>query len=262
MDINKLKAMQADLDLQAKKEIYENLPAALINFLKDDIVEHSLNEVKTRNSSVQSARVLNSWIEQGLLYVNENDKGKINRFTREEAIWLNLLNELRTFGVSLDKLKMIREELFKEYFPGFTLFRFNILRTILDNDQILVVFSDGGINLMSSNIYEVWLRKRILPTHININFAKLLNEIFPKNSFDSKIESSKFTENISSIKILYFLKTGDFEVFKFELIKDDIRLIENSNQLISNKELINSVTAGKYFKAEVTSNGKTFTFKA
>jgi len=262
MDIKKLKGMQADIELQAKKEIYDNLPDALINFLKDDIVKHSLNEVKTRNSSVQSARVLNSWIEQGLLYVDENDKGKINRFTREEAIWLNLLNELRTFGVSLDKLKMLREELFKECFPGFTLFRFSILRTILDNDQTLIIFSDGGIKLMSSKIYGSWLKQRMLPTHIHINFALLINGIFSKNSFDAKIESSMLLENISSIKILYFLKTGDFETFKFELTKGDIRLIENSKQLISNKDLINAVTTGKYFKAEVISNGRTFTLKA
>lgn len=261
MDIQKLKAMQVDLELQAKKEIYDNLPDELINFLKDDIVQYSLNEVKTRNNSAQSARVLNSWIEQGLLRVDVNDKGKVNRFTREETIWLNLLNELRVFGVSLDKLKMIREELFKESFPAFTLFRFTILRTILVNDQTLLVFSDGSIKLMSSNLYEKWLQRRMLPTHIHINFENLLRGIFPKNSFDLKIDTDKFLENTISMKILYFLKTGDFETFKFEITEGDVRLIEKATQFTSNKDLMDAVISERYFNAEVICDGKTFTIK-
>jgi len=262
MDIEKLKALQESIDLQAKKEIYDDLPQSLINFLKDDILHHSLDEVKTRNNSNQSARVLNNWIEQGILNVDENDKGKINRFSREEAIWLNLLNELRSFGVSIEKLKIIREALYKEYFPAFTLFRFSIVRTILEHDQTLIVFSDGSIKLISSNLYGDWSKLRMLPPYIHINFAILINEIFPQNSFATTVQNTELVMNKSIVKVFYFLKTGDFDTLKFEIQEGDVRLIENINQFLSNQTLIEAIITEKYFKIEVVSNGKKFIIKA
>lgn len=231
LDIEKLKAMQPALAMQASKEEYENLPEGLIHFLKDEILNFSLKEVKTRNNSEQSARVLNSWIEQGLVKVDENDKGKINRFVREESIWLNLADELRGFGVSLDKLKTIRQDLFIEHLPDFTPFRFTILWTIFGNNQFLVVFSDGTFSLMPERVYGFWLSKKILPSHLCVDFSKLLSEIFTKNSFDLNFYNNDVLENNHTVKILYFLKTGDFESFKLETFQRRYKINRKSKPI-------------------------------
>lgn len=261
LDIKKLIALQADLDKKAKQEIYENLPDGLIHFLKDDVINYSLDDIKTRNQSELSARVLNSWIDQGIVKVDGNDKGKINRFTREEALWLNLANELRSFGVSLDVIKTIREELFNEPFPHFTLFRYAIVSTIFDSGQLLILFPDGNFNVMSSELYKMWINGRGLPSHICIDFLNLLSAIFTENSFNEKITDREILEDNLCVKILYFLRTGDFETFKIEVTKGDVRLIESADQLASNLNLMSTVIKGNYLKAEVLSNGRLFLIK-
>lgn len=258
MDIKKLKAIQSELKEEVKKEIYNDLPDTVINFLKDEIIEFGLNNVKVRNLSNVTSRNISSWIEQGILKVEPDDKGKINRFTREESIWLYLVSNLRSFGVSLDKIKSIRHELFDEIFPSFSFFRFAIIRTILGSEQTLVVFSDGTTNLLPSKIYNIWINRKVLPPHIHVGFDGLLNDSFTKNSFDFEIEDDSVLENTNSLKILYFIKTGDFETIKIELKKDDVRLIENSKQLISNLELLNLILKENYNKIEIESNGRNF----
>lgn len=258
MDIKKIKATEAKINAEARKEIYEDLSDTVINFLKDEIVDHSLKKIKTRNNTTTSARIVNNWIEMGIINVDQEDRGKTNRFSKEETIWLHLTTELRNFGLSLEKIKLIRHELFNEFFPSFTFIRFAIIKTIFGNDNTLIVFSDGTTKMMSARIYNKWTQKAIFPSHINVGFVTILNLLFPKNSFDLNIENEKFLDNINNIRILYFLKTGDFDHIKIEITKGDIRLIENSEQLINNSDLLSLIIDGAYSNIEVLSNGKLF----
>lgn len=258
MDIKKIKAIEAKINAEARKEIYDDLSDSIINFLKDDVVDYSLKKIKTRNNTTTSARIVNNWIELGIVSVDNEDRGKTNRFSKEEIIWLHLATELRTFGLSLEKIKLLRHELFNEFFPSFTFIRFAIIKTIFGSDNTLIIFSDGTTKMMSSRIYDKWIHKAIFPSHINVGFVSILNHLFPRNSFDQNIESERFLGSINNIKILYFLKTGDFNHIKIEIAKGDIRLIENSEQLINNSDLLDLIVKGFYLNIEVLSNGKIF----
>lgn len=66
---------------------------------------------KARKKVSQSPRVLNSWVEQGV--INPIETGKKRTFNKMESIWFNLIIELKEFGLRLDKIKKINEYLFE-----------------------------------------------------------------------------------------------------------------------------------------------------
>lgn len=61
-----------------------------------------------------SARVLQNWYEKGLLPY-EKSKGKYHHFNFIELIWLFIVEELRSFGMSLENIRRVKEQLFEEY---------------------------------------------------------------------------------------------------------------------------------------------------
>ena len=72
----------------------------------------NLGEKKyTRKHLNVSYRWLNYWDNNGLLLTDNSDFGKWRKFSYEEFIWLELLRELREFGISAKQIIPIREQL-------------------------------------------------------------------------------------------------------------------------------------------------------
>ena len=59
--------------------------------------------------------------------------------------------------------------------------------------------------------------------------------------------------------MLYFLKTGDYQQIKIYVSDDDIRIIENSQNLLKNKELIQVISNWKFAKAEIKIDNEVLT---
>jgi len=51
--------------------------------------------------------------------------------------------------------------------------------------------------------------------------------------------------------ITVFFKTGDYKSIHLQINADDIRLIENSNSLAKNKDLMNVISSWNFNKAEI-----------
>ena len=58
-------------------------------------------------------------------------------------------------------------------------------------------------------------------------------------------------ENVEKLKLLFYLKTGEFKCIKFFLNEFDVRYIENSKHLLDNKELTCILSNWEFLKAEV-----------
>lgn len=72
-----------------------------------------------------SSRILNNWKNLGLLPNRLRIESSIYRFSFVELIWISIIKELREFGFSLPKIRLVEEILltsidYSEYFRGLT----------------------------------------------------------------------------------------------------------------------------------------------
>ena len=197
IDIQKLSSKEHldKLDQNSVLEILEDIPESLIQFSANPILNYCL-EKKFGLKDKPSPRVLNNWVKNGLVKVDENDKGKVKRFDRLESIWLNIVVELRDFGLPLDSIARTRKILFDYQLKGFSLFKFQVLNCILRKPQTLVVYKNGDARILATEIYSKLLNKHQLSAHININLDEFIIPEFPRNlmSKDFKI-SNAFSSN-------------------------------------------------------------------
>ncbi|WP_148869007.1 hypothetical protein [Tenacibaculum adriaticum] len=241
MDIKKLIGQSASIKKQAFIEELENIPISFFEFNNSEISNFSLNNTKTGITADVSPRALNRWIDQGVVIIEESDKGKTRRFNRLESIWIKIAVELRNFGVSLNDLKYIREQLFDYTFEGFNMFKFKILKNILTTPEYIVISEHHQVGFYPYSHYAKLASKGFLLSHINIRFIDYIKEEFPNNSLNTDFGIKDFEEDINKVSLLYYLKTNDFKEIRITLSDGDIRLLNNSSQLKNNSELLEQI---------------------
>jgi len=254
MDIEILKQKQDKINQESLNEIYNDLPDALINLTNNTTLNYCLHEIKSGTKTGQSARVLHNWISNEIIQVDGNDKGKIRRFDRLESIWLNIVVEARKFGIPLEDLKQARTELFKSNIKNFSLLKFSVLDSILRKPKMLVIFESGHVQHFSLETYAKWVTKGLFRTHLNFNLLDFILAEYPKNAFSVDFKLENAFEDTNKLKMLYFLKTGDYKFIKLFINDTDVRLIETSQMLSENKDLMKVLSDWKFMKAEIIIN--------
>lgn len=248
LDLKKMRALQADIHKKAQEEMMENISENLINFVLDDDIADSFRNEKGRRVTEQSKRVIGHWVKEGVIYGEQHHEGGWFYFDRTESIWIDLVTQLRAFGLNLPKIKAIREQLFNDIQPGFRMIDFAIIHSVLRNPYIMMVNMDGSINLTTSSLYSDIIKKEILPPHIMFNFFHLAKEIFPNNNFDVAIgDPDKLSElTDEEMKILYYIRTGDFKEIKIKMQEGEVYLLEAQQEMQVNEKLINIISKAAY----------------
>lgn len=241
MDIDKLtsKEFQEKLNKQIAHQILGELPEELIHFSRNPILNYCLNK-KTGIKDKPTPRVLNNWMQNEIVKVDPNDKGRVKRFDKLESIWLNIVVELREFGVPIDVIKKTRNNLFKNEFNNFSLFKFYVFSSILREPQTLLIFKDGTVKVMSSNIYNQLLTNNKLQSHLTFNLTNFITPDYPNYSTTLNFELQAPLESVEKMKLLFFLKTGEFQYMKVKLSDGDVRYIENVEMLHKSDTVLKS----------------------
>ena len=192
--------------------------------------EFKINLEKQREKTLSikgsdvSYRVLNHWCNKGLIEDNrEGNKEGVSwrRFSIFDRLWMEVIKELRGYGVSLDIIKKVREKMSRhivENSYGITNFEYSVYRCKLTSKSQthLVVFKDGFSEIASELDMESASMIGDWNSYIDIN----LNNIW-----------GKFSDKFSSSKAKSFVLADD----EFELLAA-LRLENNSEITVQMNE--------------------------
>jgi DNA-binding transcriptional MerR regulator len=156
-------------------------------------LENQREKTLSIKGSDVSYRVLNHWCNKGLIEDNrEGNKEGVSwrRFSIFDRLWMEVIKELRGYGVSLDIIKKVREKMSRhivENSYGITNFEYAVYRCKLTSKSQthLVVFKDGFSEIASELDMESASMIGDWNSYIDIN----LNNIWGK--FSDKFLSSK-----------------------------------------------------------------------
>ena len=248
LNIKKLKELHSSISRKAKED-------ELSQYLQtSQHLEEYLEFEKTRKKVEQSARVLNNWAQQGL--INHPEEGKKRTYSKLEGIWIDLVTQLREFGLGLEKIKTIRTTLFEKKINDnnrFTPIKYALLYSLVVEPYILIVYADGTINMMPKSEYIAYLSdKFILPIHISINLLSTSQAEFPQNNFTEFINKSDITQlQDKELELLYYLRTGDYDEIKVKMTDGEVYLIEGSKKLNVDTKVVDIINKSAYQDIEI-----------
>lgn len=260
LDIKKLKELQKDIKQKARQEQKEEFIQFLLNssdFNIDAIEDKYKPDLDISNTS----RTLNHWAENGIIPPVE--KGKQKRYDRVETIWIEIVITLRDFGLTLDAIKNVKYELFDKTHQelGLSMLHYAFLHSILVEPYILMVYANGNVNFMSKSKYLDYQSEieEILPPHIYINLLNIAEKLYPHNSFTQITNGTQIAKlNDKEIKLLYFLRTGDYESIKIRLKNGEAYLLEGTKKVNANTNSIKAINNCEFQDIEIKmKSGKT-----
>ncbi|KGL61925.1 hypothetical protein [Polaribacter sp. Hel1_85] len=254
MDIKKLNKLSPKIKRKAIEEELEHIPASFFEFTNNEISNYSLNETKTGINTNVSARVITNWLQKDVIKIDDSDIGKVKRFNRLENIWLNVVIDLRKFGIPLNSLKYIRTQLFDYLVNDYCLFKLKILQSIIDSPEYLVINDNNEVGFYPYQSYADKVAKGRLYSHINLRFINYIQLEYPNNKFNIDFGIKNIDEDVEKVTLLFYLKTNDFKEIRIVLSDGDTRLITDSSDLKVNKKLLKIVQDWRFKSITVQIN--------
>ncbi len=253
-DIEKARQQEKSISEKAVLDVYGDLPLEVVHFLRNDVLNYCLQENKTGIKPEHPARIVNSWLAQAVIKLQDGDKGKIRRFNRLENIWLNIVFDARKFGIPINILKDARKTLLESSIKDFSLFKLEVIKTLFSMPQVLYIPIEGHARLYSFEAYMRWFSKGRFPVHTIFKLEDYIALEYPNNALSTDFKIQNPLEDKNKMLLLYFLKTGDYQYLKFHLKEGDIRFIENSQSLLLNEEVMETIISWSFQKIDIAIN--------
>jgi len=239
---------------------------ALAEYEGSEIAKKFLNEkryfLKATNTSY---RIINHYTKIGLVNDNRKKQTKWRKLSVIDLIWIQIISQLRKFGLSLDKIKATKQSLFyslakpRTKTPQLELY---ISYCLLRQPCLLVVFKDGFCELALLEEYKQTIDLfSPLDSHIIINLNSIIQNIFSKKDL-SPIYNISVELNNQELNLLLLIRNGNYQNIKIKFKDKKINLLELTKDKKIEKRIIDILKESKYQNIQITTaNGKIIKLK-
>lgn len=257
LNMVKMRAIQDELEREAKFEYLEDLRREVINFVNTDFFRGNFVDLKSRIETKQSSRVLNNWEKEGI--ISNEGEGKWKKYNRINAVWLSIVTQLREFGFPIEKIKIVKEQLLHSKIKRFVPIEYALMYSVVKAPMVLLVHLDGKINLMPKSIYLNKMQGSSLSPYIYIDLESIISQEFPNNSFNQISIPTKEGIELTDeeLQLLYFIRSGDFETIQIKMKEGVIFFIEAKKKIKISQKIVDIIKDNAFQTIEIkTQNGK------
>lgn len=226
------------MNLEEKLTAFENLSHILP--LPEDIVsdfigffqneDKSFLEILNRKTKGKfkdgfSYRTLNFWEQEGLLSNNRTEKNVWRNYSLLDQVWLNIIIELRGFGLDLTSIKSLKVYLSKfeeDIDTSYPLLSFYLALSVSENDdELYLIFAENKCQLILKRHLISHLLNKPLPHLLLINISKIFELVSKLQRENNKIDDNKY-EVISGVDLKIHRTVKDKINLKTTVFKDKL----------------------------------------
>lgn len=215
--------------------------------------------LKIKNDS-KSSRILNKLKKEGLL--GEGDKNSIDKhfISISERIWMNCVIELRSFGLSYNKIKKVKGYLSKyqssENQSLFPQIDFYINYGLSTGKPVnLIVFKNG--NALIGRQYAIEYSKQfnlINSNFISIDLLNIVNNMLKKNKYS--IDYINYSKSEIEKEIFKSIYLENVDTIRIKNTKDEKILVNKQKYLSSKREMESMLNKLDYAEGSTVKKGK------
>lgn len=208
----------------------------------------------------ESYRVINHWTELGLLSDDRTNDTKWRKFSIVDIVWTLVVKELRFYGMSLDKIKKARNDLFEIPFssdwPEHEL-EFHIFLTMIKRGVYLLVMPDGFATLVSDQdmpLREILQQNKATNSMLLISLNKLMSQIFPNKDFKPFFPLLRELTQ-EEFELINFIRFNAFDEVVVKLQDGKLQRFEGKKKESVESNLLKLIKQNQYQKVEVLVSG-------
>jgi hypothetical protein len=218
-------------------------------------ISKMLNDLKNPiRSNVASSRQVNNWGSLGLIDDNRESVEEWRKYSVVEALWLNIIYELRCFGYTVNQIKLLKANLEKgkdkvnSVMPLLEYCTFLALSTKIS--MVLLVFNDGSAIPLPYEEYKANIVEHEFPNHIRIDLNEILQRFFPDHNVRPQYPL-EMSLSYEEAELLSFIRMGNYEKVEIRYKNKKIELIEAVERMDTSQRITDILREQKYQSIEV-----------
>lgn len=226
-----------------------------------------LNERKLRvENKTFSSRLINHWEKIGLIEDTRSDVQGWRKFSVMESVWLQIVSELRGFGLSLDTILNVRYHLThnrdKYEFAEYPLLEFYVTAALMKKPVLLLVTKSGDAEpVFSLEYYNLKDFLCSIPSHIVIDLNVVVQRIY--KSIDLKPVHA-FTVDLTKEEeeLFMMLYLGNYNRITITHRNGKIEMLEGTEEVKAGEKISTLLRERKFQKIElIQRDGKVVSVK-
>ncbi|MBT3934245.1 MAG: MerR family transcriptional regulator, partial [Bacteroidetes bacterium] len=200
-----------------------------------------------------SYRIINHWESNDLLSSSRTNGKGWRRYSVMDLVWLYIIQDMRTFGISLDLIKKVKKNLIEvqsEEVSKFPLLEYYVSISMLNEAVYLLVFENGQAHPVTEKEYASNREFSSKNNHLQININNILQKIFTDKPIKAK---SKEASDYSSGERMAI------QLIRLGAVKQmNITLSNGSKQIVTKKEkeqfenIVSHIQKKKYNQIELS----------
>lgn len=186
----------------------------------------------------QNSRVISHWCALGLLDDNR-DKGDASwkQFTIIELVWIKVLMELRSIGLSLEKLRHSYKTMFKaKTSTKNSMLEFGIFQALTGSKVYLVILPESGaMDVMIDDDLVINIFKGDLLKHhyIQLNLFECMKNIGSDDDYFTDLINMQNTPDIDAEqKIIELIRSKQHDEIKIIMKNGEVHRVAKTNKKI------------------------------
>lgn len=208
----------------------------------------------TLNSTEATYRLINSWEEQGLIDSGRSKDTKWRKFSITDLVWIAVLVELRKYGLSVNKLKTLRQQIFYTTLDNkrYPQLEFYISQVFAGDKCVLMVFENGYGDIGTYGQYLKHTELMGLKSHLVISLNQIMTKIFKNFKFKVNLHSHLEELTYKELQIIRAIRNGSSKSIKVTFKDKEPYLIENETIENTENRIVDLLKKGQFQKIELT----------
>lgn len=208
-----------------------------------------------------SKQLLTYWQEKELIDDKRNKENGWSKFSLIDILWMGTILELRYFGLSNEKIKTVREALFRtnnsKNLKGMAEIEWATIQVITYSSPIfIIVDGEGKTDILNDYEYVADLQKGVIQNHLVLSLNQLVKQnvevLFSEPNFNAFTGLTK-----DEIQVMLILRGENYTSVKITKKNGVIDLIEGTESINNKARIMNVLKQHDYQKIEINqSNGK------
>jgi DNA-binding transcriptional MerR regulator len=237
-----------DFETKMSKAQLEEIDKQFILYMVDKRLIEERKRINTPFKGMAdmgiSYRLINHWEQNGIVDVERGIDGKgWRKFSFMDQIWIRLIGELRSFGISLENIKTIYNQIRTndiDYSPSvYPRLEFFIYYFINYKVPIkLIILKDYKVFICTKEEIEAAEKEDLLDSYISINLHKLIQFVLNK-SFYKPNYKEEIVLNEKELVLLNHIRNGNYKSINIVFKDGKMKLLEK--RMINNETEIHKI---------------------
>lgn len=202
------------------------------------------------NPTEFSYRTINHWENEGIINDNRPNGKGWRKYSMIDRVWIGVISKLRDFGVSLDKIKLIKEAMEENSMGEFenemtALEAAFILAKIHKTQTLIVITENDEVFITSIDEYINSVNYGTIKHSIVISLNAIIKDLFP-NEDTTPIKNNLFDLGKKELEILFLIRSGEFSSITVKTQDGEISMYETSRTIEDETRIVDILRKAKH----------------